>query len=54
MPSLKPELLIVSVKTNETLWWSSGPKIRIAMITATPATCHQTDTLLNSATRCDE
>ena len=53
-PSPKPELLIVSVKTNEKLWWLSGPTTRITRITATPATCHHTEMLLNIATRCDE
>ena len=53
-PAPKPELLIVSVNTKSALAWRSGPRIRIATITATPPTCHQTDTLLNRATRCDE
>jgi len=54
MPSPNPEAFAVSVNTKSTLWWRSGTKTRIAMITATPATCQNTEMLLNSATRCDE
>ena len=54
IPSPKPELLIVSVKTKSALAWRSGTKTRIAMITATPTTCTNTETLLSSATRCEE
>ena len=53
-PSLKPELLIVSVKTKSALWCRSGAKIRMAMITITPNTCQKTEMLLKSATRWDE
>jgi hypothetical protein len=54
IPWPKPELLIVSVKTKFALWWWSGTKMRTAMITATPRTCHHTEIPLNSATRCEE
>ena len=48
-PSLKPELLIFSVKTKLALWWLSGMKTRIAMMIAVPITCHQTEIALNNA-----
>ncbi len=48
---LKPELLIRSVKTKSTLWWSSGTKTRIAMMTTTPNTWTNTEMLLVIASR---
>jgi hypothetical protein len=54
IPSPKPELLILSVKTKSALWWLSGTKTSTAMITATPMTCHHTEMPLKRATRCDE
>ncbi len=53
-PSKKPELLYRSPKTKLTLWWSSGTMISTRMITATPATCQNTEMLLNIATSGDE
>ena len=50
----KPELLIRSVNTKSALWWLSGTKMRMPMITATPTQCQNTEMLLNSATRWDE
>src|ERR671938_145426 len=41
-------------KTKLNDWWWSGRSARSAMMIATPITCHQTDTLLSSATSCDE
>src|SRR4051795_2547698 len=50
-PLEKPELLNRSVKTNFALAWWSGTRIRTPRITATPITCHQTETPLIRATR---
>ena len=52
MPSLKPLLLIRWPKTKLKLWWPSGTMIRTRTIAATPITCHQTETLLTSASMC--
>ena len=51
LPLEKPELLKRSVKTNFADWWWSGTKTRTSRITATPATCHHTETPLILATR---
>ena len=48
MSWLKPELLMRSVKTELKLAWLSGTKMRIPMITATPARCHHTEMPLNT------
>src|SRR3954447_11098046 len=53
-PPRNPELLILCEKTNLNDWCSAGANTRIAITTATPITCHQTETLLSAATSCDE
>ena len=50
-PPSYPELLIRSVNTQLMLWWWSGTTIRISTMSAAPATCHHTDTLLMTARR---
>jgi hypothetical protein len=45
----KPELLIVSVKTNPNDWWCSGTTIRIATTTSTPTMCHHAENVLMRA-----
>ncbi len=50
-PPLKPELLIRLPNTKLKFWWLSGTKMSRPMITAVPTTCHQTETLLITASR---
>ena len=51
VPSPKPELLIVCVKTYESDWWSLGTMIRIATITTTPTMCHQAEIMFRPEVR---
>src|SRR4051812_1441530 len=53
VPLPNPELLIRSVKTNDRLWWVSGVKISTRTTIAAPNTCHQTEMLLITASRCE-
>src|SRR3954447_16658836 len=48
---LKPELFSVWVNTAEKLACLSGTKISTTTMTATPMTCHHTETPLSRATR---
>ena len=49
-----PVLLTVVAKTVLKLACCSGIRNRIRITIAAPATCHHTDTLLMTASRCDE
>src|SRR5688572_20154612 len=51
VPSPKPELLIVSVKTYESDWWSFGTMIRMATMTTTPTMCHQAEIMFRPDVR---
>ena len=51
LPPLKPELLKRSVKTKSSDWCWLGTSTNAARITATPATCHHTETPLMRATK---
>src|SRR5215471_6681632 len=53
-PEKIPELLMVFAKTSETLACWSGSSHRIAITALAPATCPHTETLLMTASRCDE
>src|SRR5215216_2830780 len=53
MLSEKPELLIVSVKTNDGDWYSFAVSSRISTTAAAPNTCQYAEMLLTSASRCE-
>ena len=53
-PPNKPVLLTVLANTSPKLACCSGTRIRIPMTIAAPATCHHTEMLLITASRCDE
>src|SRR6195952_2388631 len=50
-PLNMPVLLIVLAKTSCRLAWWAGTRTRMRMTAAAPATCHQTETLLSTASR---
>src|SRR4051794_11680112 len=50
-PLSKPELLILVLNTQPIAWCVFGTNARIAITTAAPATCHQTEMLLMTAMR---
>ena len=53
-PPKNPVLLTVLANTSPRLAWCSGTRMRMRMTAAAPATCHHTEMLLMTASRCDE